>query len=64
MKNKILTIIGPTAIGKTAIAIELAKQINGDLDCLLEEGMNKMKPAKTISFFSYFFLFSLASCGL
>jgi len=31
MKQKILTIIGPTAIGKTAIAIELAKQINGEV---------------------------------
>lgn len=31
MKRKILTIIGPTAIGKTAIAIELAKQINGEV---------------------------------
>jgi len=31
MKQKILTIIGPTAIGKTVIAIELAKQINGEV---------------------------------
>ena len=31
MKRKILTIIGPTAIGKTAIAIELAKQIDGEI---------------------------------
>ena len=31
MKQKILTIIGPTAIGKTAIAIEIAKQINGEV---------------------------------
>lgn len=31
MKQKILTIIGPTAIGKTAMAIELAKQINGEV---------------------------------
>ena len=31
MKQKGLTIIGPTAIGKTAIAIELAKQINGEV---------------------------------
>lgn len=31
MNHKILTIIGPTAIGKTAIAIELAKQINGEV---------------------------------
>ncbi len=30
MKN-ILTIIGPTAVGKTAIAIELAKQIKGEV---------------------------------
>ncbi len=31
MKQNILTIIGPTAIGKTAIAIELAKQISGEV---------------------------------
>ena len=31
MGQKILTILGPTAIGKTAIAIELAKQINGEV---------------------------------
>ena len=31
MKQKILTVIGPTAIGKTSIAIELAKQINGEV---------------------------------
>ena len=31
MKQKILTIIGPTAIGKTTIAIELAKRINGEV---------------------------------
>jgi len=31
MNHKILAIIGPTAIGKTAIAIELAKRINGEV---------------------------------
>ncbi|MCK4904454.1 MAG: tRNA (adenosine(37)-N6)-dimethylallyltransferase MiaA, partial [Candidatus Marinimicrobia bacterium] len=31
MKPKILVIIGPTAVGKTAIAIELAKQINSEI---------------------------------
>lgn len=31
MKQNILTIIGPTAIGKTDIAIELAKQLNGEV---------------------------------
>ena len=31
MKQKILTIIGPTAIGKTAIAIELAKRLDGEI---------------------------------
>ncbi len=31
MNHKILTIIGPTAIGKTAVAIELAKRINGEV---------------------------------
>ncbi len=31
MKDKILTIIGPTAVGKTSISIELAKQLNGEI---------------------------------
>jgi len=31
MSNNILTIIGPTAVGKTTIAIELAKQIKGEV---------------------------------
>ena len=31
MGQKILTILGPTAIGKTAIAIKLAQQINGEV---------------------------------
>ncbi|MEE8341349.1 MAG: tRNA (adenosine(37)-N6)-dimethylallyltransferase MiaA [Candidatus Neomarinimicrobiota bacterium] len=31
MRQKILTIIGPTAIGKTAIAIELAKRLDGEI---------------------------------
>jgi len=29
--NKILAIVGPTAIGKTAIAIVVAKKINGEI---------------------------------
>ena len=31
MKPKVIVIIGPTASGKTAISIELAKQINGEI---------------------------------
>lgn len=31
MISKILTIIGPTAVGKTNISIELAKQLNGEI---------------------------------
>ena len=31
MSDKILTIIGPTAVGKTSISIELAKQLNGEI---------------------------------
>ena len=31
MEQNILTIIGPTAIGKTTLAIELAKQLNGEV---------------------------------
>ena len=31
MKPKIVVIVGPTASGKTAISIEVAKQLNGDI---------------------------------
>lgn len=31
MNNQILTIIGPTAVGKTAIAVELANRLNGEI---------------------------------
>ena len=30
-KNKVIVICGPTASGKTALSIELAKQINGEI---------------------------------
>ena len=28
MKNKVIVVVGPTAVGKTKIAIELAKYLN------------------------------------
>jgi len=31
MQSKILTIVGPTAVGKTSVAIEIAKQLNGEI---------------------------------
>lgn len=31
MKNKVLVIAGPTAVGKTKIAIEVAKRLNGEI---------------------------------
>ena len=31
MKNKVIAVVGPTASGKTSFAIELAKQINGEI---------------------------------
>ena len=31
MISKILTIIGPTAVGKTTISIEIAKQLSGEI---------------------------------
>ena len=31
MKPKVVVIVGPTASGKTAISIELAKKINGEI---------------------------------
>ena len=30
-KNKVIVICGPTASGKTALSIELAKQTNGEI---------------------------------
>ena len=31
MKNKILVLAGPTAVGKTALSLELAKSLNGEI---------------------------------
>ena len=31
MKTKIIVIVGPTAVGKTALAIEVAKHFNGEV---------------------------------
>lgn len=31
MKPKVVVIVGPTASGKTAVSIELAKKINGEI---------------------------------
>src|SRR3989344_2686107 len=31
MKNKILVIVGPTAVGKSALAVRLAKKLNGEI---------------------------------
>ena len=31
MKTKIIVIVGPTAVGKTALAIDLAQALNGEL---------------------------------
>ena len=31
MKEKVIVIAGPTASGKTALSIELAKQVNGEI---------------------------------
>ena len=31
MKPKVIAIVGPTASGKTAMSIELAKRINGEI---------------------------------
>ena len=43
-KNKIIAIVGATASGKTAYAVELAKQINGEIisadSRLVYKGMN------------------------
>lgn len=33
MKPKVIVIAGPTASGKTALSIELAKQTNGEIVC-------------------------------
>src|SRR6476620_8677731 len=31
MKQKVIAIVGPTAVGKTALSIELAKHLNGEI---------------------------------
>ena len=31
MKPKVIAVVGPTASGKTKMAIDLAKQINGEI---------------------------------
>ena len=31
MKTKIIVIVGPTAVGKTALAIDLAQALNGEI---------------------------------
>ena len=31
MKNRVLVVVGPTAVGKTKLAIEIAKKINGEI---------------------------------
>ena len=31
MKPKVIAVVGPTASGKTKLAIDLAKQINGEI---------------------------------
>ena len=33
MKKTVLAVIGPTASGKSALAIELAKRLNGEIIC-------------------------------
>ena len=31
MKEKVLAIVGPTAVGKTALSLDLAKKFNGEI---------------------------------
>ena len=31
MKTKVIVIIGPTAVGKTALSVEIAKRFNGEI---------------------------------
>ena len=50
MEKKILTIIGPTAVGKTAIAIEIAKQINGEVICETSGGSYSTAVSQVYSF--------------
>lgn len=33
MKTRILAVVGPTASGKSALAIELAKRFDGEIIC-------------------------------
>ena len=54
MAQKLLLIVGPTAVGKTALAVELAQKFNGEVisgDSMqiyrgLDIGTAKVTPAK------------------
>lgn len=54
MKNKVVVITGPTAVGKTSLSIELAKRINGEIisaDSMqvykyMDIGSAKIKPSE------------------
>ncbi len=32
--NKVLVIVGPTAVGKTKVSVEIARRINGEIICM------------------------------
>ena len=38
MKEKILIVCGPTASGKTALAVDIAKKYNGEVNLKYEDG--------------------------
>ena len=43
-KEKVIVICGPTASGKTALSIELAKKINGEI--ILEQQSHQKRKCK------------------
>ena len=40
-KVKIIAVVGPTAVGKTALGIELAKRFNGEIKSRVSRKINK-----------------------
>ena len=53
MKEKVIVICGPTASGKTALSIELAKQINGEV--ISADSMQKRDAGNRTSFIRFCF---------
>ena len=51
MKSKVLVIAGPTASGKTKLAVELAKRLNGEI--ISADSMQVYKYMNIVVYFLY-----------